>query len=117
MIFLLISLRYVYKFQYQKKYLIIIKGGYVKKILILLSVLFLFSCDKLIEKEMDSIHRQVIKDSIDQLNIAIKGGDPIDICVYAGMLSAAYLQAKDEEGYIKAKAFEKKACENAGIPY
>ena len=89
----------------------------MKKIFILLSCLFLFSCDKLIEKEMNSIHRQVINDSIQQLNIAIKGGDPIDICVYAGLVSAAYLQAKDEEGYIKAKELENKACENAGISY
>ena len=32
-------------------------------------------------------------------------------------VSAAYLQAKDEEGYIKAKEFENIACENASLSY
>ena len=99
-----------------------------RTLFIITTLLVFISCQKIkdtakeffsnsVQKEMDSIYRQVINDSIEQLEIAIKGGDKIDICVQAGMVSASYLQAKDEEGYLRAKKLEKKVCRSAGLDY
>jgi len=38
-----------------------------------------------------------------------------EICVQAGMVSAAYLQANDEPNYQKWKAIEKTDCKTAGL--
>ena len=101
----------------------------MKKVIFIITTLLIFiSCEKIkniakesfsnsVEKEMDMIYRQVINDSVEQLEIVMKGGSSIDICVQAGMVSAAFLQAKDEEGYLTAKKFEKKACNAAGLDY
>ena len=66
---------------------------------------------------MDNIYREVIDDSIKQYNITLRGGDPIEICTYAIMVTNAFLQAKDQEGYIKAKENEKRVCKAAGLAY
>jgi len=39
-----------------------------------------------------------------------------DVCVHAGLVAAAYLQAKDEENYREWKATEKTDCVAAGLP-
>lgn len=64
---------------------------------------------------MDGLYTKVINDSIDQYNITKRGGNAIEICVQAGMVSAAFLQAKDEAGYKKWKDIEKKDCKKAGM--
>ncbi|MCT7466488.1 hypothetical protein N5T78_07860 [Aliarcobacter cryaerophilus] len=64
---------------------------------------------------MDSIYRQVINDSIEQYEMVKRQGDPIEQCVYAGLVVASYLQAKDEEGYRIWKKIEKNDCAKAGI--
>lgn len=66
--------------------------------------------------QMDSITMQVAKDSEEQYNIAKRQGDKMQICVQAMQVSAAYLQAKDEESYKKWKATEKADCAAAGMP-
>lgn len=64
---------------------------------------------------MDKIYYQVVQDSIDQYNIAKKQGDAMQICVQAGLVSAAYLQAKNQEKYDEWKSIEKADCRVAGL--
>lgn len=66
-------------------------------------------------KELDKIQNQVAIDSVSQYQLAKKGGDPIQICVQAGLVSAAYLQAEDETNYLKWKDIEKADCAKAGL--
>jgi hypothetical protein len=40
----------------------------------------------------------------------------VDVCVQAGIVSSAYLQAQDEPNYTKWKAIQKSDCEKAGVP-
>ncbi|OGG49283.1 hypothetical protein A3C18_02300 [Candidatus Kaiserbacteria bacterium RIFCSPHIGHO2_02_FULL_54_11b] len=68
------------------------------------------------QKQMDDINIQVAQDAITQYKIVLKSGDPIQICVQAGMVSAALLQAKDEEAYLKWKKTEDANCARAGVP-
>ena len=46
---------------------------------------------------------------------ARRNGTPMDVCVQAGLVSAAYLQAQDETGYKRAKETEKADCARAGL--
>jgi hypothetical protein len=64
---------------------------------------------------MKSIERQVAQDAVKQYNIAQEQGDPIQICVQAGLVSAAYLQAKDQSSYNMWKAIEAADCAQAGL--
>lgn len=65
--------------------------------------------------EMSKIEDQVAADSVNQYNIAKRQGDAMQICVQAGLVSAAYLQAKDEFNYQQWKSTEAADCERAGI--
>lgn len=64
---------------------------------------------------MDKIYYQVVQDTVDQYNIAKNQGDAMQICVQAGLVSAAYLQAKNQEKYNEWKAIEKADCRAAGL--
>jgi hypothetical protein len=74
-----------------------------------------------VEKEaaetMRTIEQQVAQDSVDQYNITKQSGTAIDQCVHAGMVTAAYLQAKDQSSYATWKATEKRDCAAAGMPH
>lgn len=63
-----------------------------------------------------SINTQVAQDAMDQYQIAVKGGNKAQICVQAQMVSAALLQAKEEDLYLKWVDTEKQQCARAGIP-
>lgn len=65
---------------------------------------------------MRGITTKVAADAVDQYNIAAREGDRMQICVQAGMVSAAYLQAQDEANYRAWKKTEKSACARAGMP-
>lgn len=65
---------------------------------------------------LQGIHDQVAADTVAQYEIAKRGGSAIDACVHAGMVAAAYLQAKDESNYQKWKATESADCKAAGMP-
>jgi len=65
--------------------------------------------------DLDSIKNQVAADSVNQYNIAKAQGDPIQICVQAGMVSAAYLQANDQVNYNTWKNIQKEDCRAAGM--
>jgi hypothetical protein len=65
---------------------------------------------------MADIHNQVATDAVAQYGIVKRQGDPMQTCVQAGLVSAAWLQAKDEVRYAAAKATEKADCTRAGVP-
>lgn len=66
-------------------------------------------------KRMDDVYKQVSSDSVEQYQIAKRQGDPMQICVQAGMVSATFLQQKDEASYQQWKATEKEDCIAAGL--
>ena len=68
-----------------------------------------------IEGAMGDIYKQVVADSINQYKITQDSGNAIDVCVHAGMVSAAYLQSQDRINYAKWKEREQIDCENAGV--
>ena len=75
----------------------------------------LVGCDAATDMQMDNINSKVADDMVAQYDIAKKQGDAMQTCVQAGMVSAAYLQAKDEAKYNEWKAMEKADCKVAGI--
>ena len=66
-------------------------------------------------KEMVTIERQVAADTEAQYSIAKRSGQPMDACVHAGAVAAAYLQAKDEPQFKVWKQTEKVDCAAAGV--
>lgn len=52
---------------------------------------------------LNYINDKVAQDFIDQYYIAKKHGSAMEASVYAGLVCAAFLQAKDEENYKKWK--------------
>jgi hypothetical protein len=67
-------------------------------------------------RQMGQIENQVAADSVTQYGIAKRGGNAMDACVQAGMVSAAFLQAKDEDNYKQWKKTEAADCKIAGLP-
>jgi len=65
---------------------------------------------------MDGVYKKVSSDAVAQYEITKRGGAVIDICVHAGMVAAAFLQAKDEANYRIWKATELADCAKAGVP-
>ena len=66
-------------------------------------------------RQMNSVYKRVAKDAEDQYGIASRQRDQVQICVQAAFVSAAHLQAKDEEKYRRWKAIEKRDCAAAGV--
>ncbi len=73
--------------------------------------------DNQVKNEMQKVENQVATDAVEQYEIAKKNGTAMDAYVAAGMVTAAYLQAKDEENYKKWKVIEKDEAKRAGVPY
>ena len=71
---------------------------------------------KTAEQYMQDNAYKVAADYIEKYEIALIQGDEIQICVQAGLVSAAFLNAKDQEQYNKWKSIEANRCEEAGIP-
>ena len=82
---------------------------------ILLAVIALTGCDQMAENQMQDINNKVAADAEAQYELADKHGTAIDKCVQAGLASAAYLQAQNEDKYRHWKAIEGLACVNAGV--
>lgn len=72
--------------------------------------------NKLVAVEMADVETKVATDSVAQYEIAKCQGDPMQVCVQAGFVSAAWLQAKNEPQYNSWKATEKADCAKAGVP-
>ena len=66
--------------------------------------------------DLQGIHNQVASDAVKQYEMTLRSGTPIDICVHAGLVSASYLQAKDESNYQRWKLTEAADCARAGVP-
>lgn len=69
-----------------------------------------------VASSMEDITTKVAIDAVAQYEMAKRQGDPMQTCVQAGMVSAAWLQAKNEAQYVAAKAVEKADCTRAGVP-
>lgn len=67
------------------------------------------------EAATNRLAQKVAEDAVREYNIVGRHGSKIDICVHAGVVASAYLQAKDEEQYRNWKAIEKKDCAKTGI--
>jgi hypothetical protein len=76
-------------------------------------IIWLFSVGGI---DKQKIGNQVATDAVNQYQIAKRQGDPIQICVQAGFVSAAYLQTKDEPSYQQWKATQNEDCFHAGLP-
>lgn len=72
--------------------------------------------DSHVAAQVKKIENQVASDSVAQYQIAKREGDQMQICVHAGFVSAAYLQAKDEPNYQQWKKTEKSDCRKVGVP-
>lgn len=66
--------------------------------------------------EMANIEQQVATDSVKQYEIVKRGGNLIETCVHAGMVVAAYVQAKDETNHQKWLQTQSADCKKAGVP-
>ena len=83
---------------------------------IVVAVFAASGCDAAVDAEMQSIENKVATDAVDQYNIAKQSGGPMDACVAAGMVTAAYLQAEDQANYSRWKATKRVDCQAAGLP-
>jgi len=72
--------------------------------------------DKNVNESMRNIETTVAADMVEQYNIAKRGGDQTQICVQAGVVAAAFLQAKDEVNYRTWERKKNADCKKAGIP-
>ncbi|WP_263377686.1 hypothetical protein [Granulicella paludicola] len=62
------------------------------------------------------VENKVADEVLDQYRIAKRSGSPMDACVQAGIVRAAYLQAKDEANYQRWHMTEQNDCRLAGVP-
>jgi hypothetical protein len=65
---------------------------------------------------MDDIYAKVANDAVDQYRITTRSGSAMDRCVHAGLVAAAFLQAKDDASYAHWKQTETADCAAAGLP-
>jgi hypothetical protein len=96
-----------------------LSGGQVLLFLALAGGILWFFAGGGLEKQtadqMQKIENQVANDAVNQYQIAKRQGNPIQVCVQAGLVSAAYLQAKDETNYRQWKTTESEDCKRAGV--
>lgn len=77
---------------------------------------FFIGQDRAVASGMADIEAKVATDAVAQYEIAKRQGDAMQTCVQAGMVSAAFLQAKNEAQYTQWKATERADCARAGMP-
>lgn len=91
----------------------------MKVIVLLLVALLGCPSKEEVQKQQEDLEKDVnlkiVKDAMDQFQIVSRGGDKMEICVHAGMVSAALVQAKDQEHYASWKPLERKLCKAAGM--
>lgn len=66
--------------------------------------------------QMNKINNQVTADQVAQYEMVKRAGDKMQTCVHAGMVEAAYIQAKDDANFQKWTAIKKTDCAAAGLP-
>jgi hypothetical protein len=62
------------------------------------------------------IEEGVANDVIDQYNLVAETGDYMQMCVRAGLVAEAYLQAKNQTEYLNWTEIKKNDCAAAGLP-
>jgi hypothetical protein len=65
---------------------------------------------------LDQAKQQVASDAVQQYQIAKAGGSKVEICVQAGLVTAAYLQAQDSANYQQWEQIKNADCAAAGLP-
>lgn len=68
-----------------------------------------------VDGQLASIHDKVARDAVAQYQIAAQSGAPMDRCVQAGLVAAAFLQAQDQASYAQWKDTERRDCKAAGL--
>jgi len=69
-----------------------------------------------VQSMMQDTEDQVASDAVTQYNITARSGSATDRCVQAGIVTAGYLQAKNETKYSSWKAVQRRDCKAAGFP-
>lgn len=72
--------------------------------------------EKQAANEMAKIEQQVASDAIQQYQISKRNGNAIETCVHAGMVVAAFIQAKDEANHKNWLMTQSADCKKAGMP-
>ncbi len=80
--------------------------------IVMLLMTSLIGCDQ-VNNQMNNHVQEQIK----QYNIAKKNGSNMDAYVQASMVSAVFLQAKDEKNYKKWKKIEKELAKKVGLNF
>jgi len=80
------------------------------KLFIYLSIIILVS-------SCQSMETQIANEEIENYNMAVKGGDPIEIAMEAGLVAEMFKQAGDETNYLKWKEIAKEADKKAGLDF
>lgn len=84
---------------------------------VLIFTLLFAGCDALVNSQLNEIESKVADDAENQYRMVVdNGGSAIERCVQAGMVSAAWLQAENQEKYAHSKVLENLDCANAGLP-
>lgn len=91
------------------------QGVTVTKSLIIVAALAAASCEQAAEDALGDIRMGVAEDAVKQYDMVKQHGTPVDKCVHAGFVAAAYLQAQDERKYEYWKAVERLHCADAGV--
>ncbi len=82
----------------------------------LISIIYTSSQISSITSSLGEIEKKVATDAEKQYIIAKSNGSAMDACVQAGLVAAAYLQAKDESNYRRWRQAEVYDCDRAGVP-
>lgn len=76
------------------------------------------ACGPMIDVQQQAITDKVAADAVEQYNIAkSSGGSAIDLCVQAGFVAAAYLQAKNDTEYSRWKMQQDHDCDAGNVPH
>ena len=65
---------------------------------------------------LGGLESSVADDLTEEYEIAKRSGDAMQMCVHAGIVAAAYLQAQDDANYRYWQNVESSDCAAAGLP-
>ena len=83
--------------------------------IVFLALVFGINACKNKTEENITIEQQVANDSVTEYNMVKRSGQPVEVCVSAMGVVAAYLQAKDEPNYQKWQSIKNQDCQRAGM--
>jgi hypothetical protein len=69
-----------------------------------------------LQQSVDDLYAQTAFDAEQQYQMVRAGGNLIEMCVHAGLVAAAYVQANDEANYQKWNVIRAQDCNKAGMP-